>query len=157
MTANARSALHIAVGKGHTEIVKLLGKTMEIYRGRRSTGRRAEIPPEPTFVRRQSNMPDIRVGDVQKAEGLCDVSTDLKTKGAEDILNCPITKAIMHEPVVAPDGHTYEKDAITSWLRSHGKSPVTQQPMSVAALIPNLVVKHQIETRSRKNLGEDNL
>ena len=31
-------------------------------------------------------------------------------------LLCPITQEIMTEPVVAADGHTYEKKAIEAWL-----------------------------------------
>ena len=46
---------------------------------------------------------------------------------------CPITHEIMWEPVVASDGHTYERAAIERWLAQFpaGKalSPMTQLPM----------------------------
>ena len=53
---------------------------------------------------------------------------------------CPIThKKIteLDEPVVAPDGHTYEKQPLIKWLRTHGTSPVTRQPIRINQLIIN--------------------
>ncbi len=57
---------------------------------------------------------------------------------------CPIThKKIteLDEPVVAPDGHTYEKQPLIKWLRMHGTSPVTRQPIRVDQLIVNRVLQ----------------
>ena len=38
---------------------------------------------------------------------------------------CPITCEIMEDPVVAADGHTYERTAIAEWLEHHDLSPLT--------------------------------
>ena len=39
---------------------------------------------------------------------------------------CPITQEIMRDPVIALDGHSYERDAITQWFaRGRIKSPLT--------------------------------
>lgn len=38
---------------------------------------------------------------------------------------CPITSSLMREPVVTCDGHTYEREAIETWLKSHNTSPLT--------------------------------
>ena len=57
---------------------------------------------------------------------------------------CPITLEIMTDPVIASDGHTYERDAITKWIRSKGKSPMIQKPISSATLVPNYNLKSQI-------------
>jgi hypothetical protein len=38
---------------------------------------------------------------------------------------CPITMDIMRDPVIAMDGHTYDRKAISSWLAKSQKSPKT--------------------------------
>ena len=38
---------------------------------------------------------------------------------------CPITMDIMRDPVIAMDGHTYDRKAISSWLTKSQKSPKT--------------------------------
>lgn len=62
-----------------------------------------------------------------------------------DMFYCPITGAIMNEPVIAPDGYTYEKSAIESWLNVKNISPITRQPMSILDLMPNRALKDAIE------------
>jgi hypothetical protein len=58
---------------------------------------------------------------------------------------CPITLEIMNEPVIAPDGHTYERKAIVKCLTTSGLSPMTRETMNVDSLIPNRALKSQIE------------
>ena len=41
---------------------------------------------------------------------------------------CPITQAVMEDPVMTADGHTYERAAIEQWLREHDTSPNTGEP-----------------------------
>ena len=56
---------------------------------------------------------------------------------------CPITHIPVNEiyknstPVLAPDGYTYEKEAIERWVRDHGNSPVTRQSMRFDQLTIN--------------------
>ncbi|RYE14243.1 MAG: U-box domain-containing protein [Sphingobacteriaceae bacterium] len=54
---------------------------------------------------------------------------------------CPITHQPIQYPVVGPDGHTYEKDAIESWLQVHGTSPVTREPMRIDQLVRNRILE----------------
>jgi len=42
---------------------------------------------------------------------------------------CPITLEIMRDPVILPDGHTYERVAVEAALRRNPVSPLTRQPM----------------------------
>lgn len=42
---------------------------------------------------------------------------------------CPITGIVMTDPVIFPDGYTYERSAIEEWLKKHGNSPYTRQNM----------------------------
>lgn len=57
---------------------------------------------------------------------------------------CPITKKLMSDPVVAFDGMTYEKSAISKYLEQHNRSPVTGAA-AVFVIIPNVALKMLIE------------
>eukprot|EP00210_Caulerpa_lentillifera_P006949 g6644.t1 len=69
----------------------------------------------------------------------------------EECIYCPITFEVMKDPVIAADGHTYERRAIEQWLRRKQESPVTRQPISSTLLTPNLAIKHII-TQNAINL-----
>ena len=58
---------------------------------------------------------------------------------------CPITLSIMTDPVIGSDGRTYERSAITQWLRSNPHSPLTREPMTLSVLKPNYALKSAIE------------
>jgi len=60
-------------------------------------------------------------------------------------LKCPITCEIFTDPVTADDGHTYERDAITNWLKQNPTSPMTRESMSISSLRPNYIVKKMLE------------
>ena len=53
----------------------------------------------------------------------------------------------MNNPVVAEDGHTYERAAIARWLSEKNSSPLTGQPIGTR-LIPNHAVKSMIANLS---------
>jgi U-box domain/FHA domain len=57
---------------------------------------------------------------------------------------CPITYELLREPVVAKDGHTYEKAAIEKWLKSHRNSPRSGEAME-DGIIPNMNMKKLIQ------------
>ena len=42
---------------------------------------------------------------------------------APDALCCPISMEIMRDPVIAADGHTYERAEIESWFANNRTSP----------------------------------
>ena len=51
---------------------------------------------------------------------------------------CPITQAIMTDPVCAADGHSYERSAIERWLgEGNSRSPKTNLQMAHTHLNPN--------------------
>jgi Mg-chelatase subunit ChlD len=61
---------------------------------------------------------------------------------------CPITLAIMTNPVIGDDNQTYERSAIVHWLsdpRNSGRSPITRSVMRIDTLRPNIALKSQIE------------
>jgi len=57
---------------------------------------------------------------------------------------CPLSHKMMKNPVVAPDGHTYEKKVILKWLESSPVSPLTNQPMGNIVLKPDTILRAQI-------------
>ncbi|CAN0400253.1 unnamed protein product [Pylaiella littoralis] len=62
-----------------------------------------------------------------------------------DEFSCPITRELMRDPVIAADGHTYDREAIEMWLRNHDTSPKTGQPMEQLSLVPNLNLRRLIK------------
>lgn len=51
----------------------------------------------------------------------------------------------MLDPVIDPDGNSYERKAIEGWLRQNGTSPITRAPLSISDLRPNRALKQAIE------------
>ena len=65
-------------------------------------------------------------------------------------LTCPITGEILIDPVVAADGHTYERQAIERWLQDHQTSPLTNAALTSKQLLPNLRLKAIAEEARRE-------
>ena len=57
---------------------------------------------------------------------------------------CPITFGLMQDPVIAADGHTYEREAIEQWLVNNITSPKTNLPLPSTNLIPNIALRNTI-------------
>lgn len=67
---------------------------------------------------------------------------------------CPITQCEMTEPVIAPDGFTYEKSAIQSWFAAgHVDSPLTRERWNSTNLIPNRALKELIEASHNEQVS----
>jgi hypothetical protein len=67
-------------------------------------------------------------------------------------LSCPITLELFVDPVLADDGHTYERAALVEWVKNHnGTSPITRQPIKIKELKPNRIVK-QLADQYRSSL-----
>ena len=60
---------------------------------------------------------------------------------------CPITQELMENPVIAADGHSYEKTAIESWFNK-GKctSPLTGKQLDNSKLLDNITLRKCINT-----------
>lgn len=67
----------------------------------------------------------------------------LKGKKIRDEFLCPITYELLRDPVVASDGHTYERVALEKWLRANKTSPRTGEEIT-ADLIPNYNIRKMI-------------
>jgi hypothetical protein len=59
-------------------------------------------------------------------------------------LTCAITCELMKDPVMASDGHTFERVAIEQWFERAKTSPVTNELLPDTRLVPNHTVKSMI-------------
>lgn len=48
---------------------------------------------------------------------------------------CPLSKKKIKEPVIAPDGHTYERKLLTKFIKKFKKSPITGEPIDIDTLV----------------------
>ena len=62
---------------------------------------------------------------------------------------CHGMQAAMHDPVIAADGHTYERHAMEHWLLQHGTSPITGAQLSHLRLVPNIIVRSIVRTQQQ--------
>ena len=63
-----------------------------------------------------------------------------------DSFTCPITAELMADPVSTSDGFSYEREAITEWLRGgQSTSPLTGAPLDHAQLVPNHALRSAIQ------------
>lgn len=65
-------------------------------------------------------------------------------------MKCPITHSLMSDPVMAADGHSYDRHAIEVWLQTSVLSPLTNLPLGNNTLIPNFNLRGMIESLLEK-------
>lgn len=67
---------------------------------------------------------------------------------------CPISQEVMVDPVVASDGHSYERRQLEQWFRVRGRmiSPLTNSPIS-GQLVPNITLRKAIEEWEDKQVS----
>ena len=72
-------------------------------------------------------------------------------KEVPDCFCCPIELAVFDEPVVASDGHTYERSALLRWLHKSPTSPLTGERLDTRVMVANVTLKKAIDAwRSRR-------
>jgi hypothetical protein len=77
-----------------------------------------------------------------------------------DAMFCPITLDLMHDPVIDPEGNSYERAAIQEHLRRHPSSPITRTPLTPHQLAPNRALQDAIESRKEEiaaSAGKDRI
>ena len=65
----------------------------------------------------------------------------------------PITFSLMHDPVLDPEGNTYERAAIENWIRANGSSPLTRTILTVEELYPNRAIQDLLDLETQRNEG----
>mmetsp|Transcript_33956 Transcript_33956/g.52922 ORF Transcript_33956/g.52922 Transcript_33956/m.52922 type:complete len:117 (-) Transcript_33956:1492-1842(-) len=78
-----------------------------------------------------------------------------RTNSVEDTVPneylCPISMDFMKDPVLAMDGHSYERASIENWLKRSQKSPKTNALLPSKMLIANHALKSMILEWLEKN------
>ena len=64
--------------------------------------------------------------------------------------SCPITAETFVDPVLASDGHTYERTAIQQWIDTgHQNSPISREPLQINFIKPNIAMRRIIAVLPR--------
>eukprot|EP00850_Spirogloea_muscicola_P005715 SM000026S08964 [mRNA] locus=s26:747406:761441:- [translate_table: standard] len=82
--------------------------------------------------------------EISEREAPAERGPQLATDMISAFFACPITQEVMEEPVIAADGHTYERDAIARWLRDNDMSPMTNCKLLNKALTANHALQSMI-------------
>jgi len=90
---------------------------------------------------------------MQQTETDATARTSVFSKGTDPLKDwlCPITLLLMTNPVVAADGHTYEKSAIEGWFQKHSTSPLDRSAITVKTLYKNTALALAIQEWKRHN------
>ena len=86
----------------------------------------------------------VAVGSEGGINGAAGPSEASKEAEVPDDYMCSITAEIMTDPVCTSDGFTYEREAITAWLRTNDTSPLTGATLESKVLNPNLSLRGMI-------------
>ena len=67
-----------------------------------------------------------------------------------DSYYCPISCDLILDPVITPDGISYEREAIENWIRVNGKSPMTRNPLALQDLRENDALYELIQQEQKR-------
>lgn len=70
-----------------------------------------------------------------------------------DALRCAITSEVMVDPVMALDGHTYERSAIEEWFQEHQTSPMSGSRLPAKTLLPNHTLRKLLDEMNFKTFN----
>eukprot|EP00941_MAST-03F_sp_MAST-3F-sp1_P002962 g2962.t1 len=96
-----------------------------------------------------SSSSDVREGNIGVVDTELDGINNAKRKRKESIpdhLCCPISFELMDDPVIDPNGDSYERANILAWIEKAGTSPITGKPLKKEDLRPNRALKQVIES-----------
>lgn len=67
-----------------------------------------------------------------------------------DAFYCPITYNLMHQPVIDPEGNTFERVAVENWIRMNQSSPITRADLGIDQLYPNMALAKLLQEEKEK-------
>eukprot|EP01083_Nonionella_stella_P067670 179133_1 len=80
-----------------------------------------------------------------------------RQKSAPNEFQCPISFTLMIDPVIVKQsGWTYEREAISKWIRENGTDPNTRAQCSVDDLIPNRALRDAIDAWKKQAGWQEN-
>ena len=85
-------------------------------------------------------------GNIQIANMIDRPATDFPIDITPPEFICPITREIFKDPVIlGTTGHTFEREAITDWLRLHNTDPLTNELLAGSTLAPNFSLAQAVD------------
>jgi len=119
-----------------------------------------DLPQEELRARRDSAVESFR--KICDAANHAEATSSLEKSGKHI---CTISQALFEDPVIAGDGHTYERENILAWIaheieknhydplrRGTWRSPVTREYVESHAVIPNLHARSTVSDELQKTL-----
>ncbi|EEQ85602.1 hypothetical protein RJZ56_006554 [Blastomyces dermatitidis] len=79
------------------------------------------------------------------------VGEDMKERVVPDYLIDSISFEIMHDPVVTPSGHSFERTSILKHIQHSPVDPITRVPMTINDIRPNYALKAACDDFLAKN------
>ena len=76
-------------------------------------------------------------------------------KVSSTAMSALLLQVVMQDPVIAGDGHTYERAAIQHWLQGSSLSPVTGEKLPHTRLVLNVLVKSALSQHARLSKETD--
>ena len=140
---------------------------LHLYRAEHSAAYPVPPPPPeselaevvPMSARAQSRVPQPRAGPQPtsmssiRAAGCASAVAPAPVVDDEDgplaaipDFRCPITLGVMVDPVIAADGHSYERVALEAWLTTHRTSPLTGAALEHMHVTPNHRLRSMIDS-----------
>ncbi|KAK7247679.1 ubiquitin-protein transferase, partial [Aureococcus anophagefferens] len=102
-----------------------------------------------TLLRKGQELMDARPSEAPRSEAPRPAPLPRDEDDAPEEFLCPISMEVMQDPVIAADGHTYERRAIEAWFERAQTSPTTNEPLPHVNLIPNHTIRSMINRGSR--------
>jgi hypothetical protein len=62
-----------------------------------------------------------------------------------EALRCPISFEKMTDPIITPNGDSYQREFIEKWVREKGTCPITRKIITINQLVPNKALKQYIQ------------
>jgi hypothetical protein len=86
-------------------------------------------PPKPTSLPPENPLPEYQ-GDEE---------------GLPPSFLCPVSMAVMREPIVTRYGVTYDRESIVRWLKDNNNDPLSRKPLTMQDLSVNRALKDTIQ------------
>ncbi len=64
---------------------------------------------------------------------------------------CPITREIMNDPVIDPDGNTFERAAIENWLKEHSTSPIVNLVFKIQTIFSRISILDSYSSQGERS------